>query len=179
MYPKHEIGEILFAEFISVTGGIIAGLGLSMFIDKIIVHPGAFILIPGLLEMRGNISGTMAARLSSALHTHRLNPEITHSKIIRDNSIASFTLALIVGFILGIVAFIATNLVFGIAHYQLIAISVIAAFLSTLFMLPLTTLAVFWLFKHGFDPDDIMGPYVTTIGDIIMIVALYVAVSII
>ena len=38
--------------------------------------------------------------------------------------------------------------------------------------------AVFWLFRHGLDPDDIMGPYITTIGDIIMVGSLYLAVTV-
>lgn len=179
MYPKHEVEEILFAEFISVTGGVLAGLGLTFFIDKIIAQPGLFILLPGLLAMRGDISGTMAARLGSALHRHKLNPKFTHGKIIRDNSIASLLLSLFDGIVLGVVAFIATKLIFGISNPAIITISVISAVISAIFMIPLTTSAVFWLFKRGIDPDDVMGPYVTTIGDIIMIASLYLAVSVI
>ncbi len=176
MLPKYEIEEILFAEFISVTGGVLAGLGLTLFIDKILAQPGLFILLPGLLAMRGDISATMAARLTAALHLHRLKPTTTHSKLIRDNTIAAFALALLDGAALGVVAFIATQLVFNTYNPTIIAIALIAALASTVFMLPLTTVAVFWLFKHGFEPDDIMGPYVTTIGDIIMIASIYLAV---
>ena len=177
MYPKHEVGEILFAEFISVTGGVLAGLGLTFFMDKILAEPGLFILLPGLLAMRGDVSGTMAARMTAALHLHLINPAITHSKIIRDNTIASFFLAVFDGLALGIVAYLATLLIFKTAHLHIVFISLTSAILSTIFMLPLTTSAVFWLFRRGFDPNDIMGPYVTTIGDIIMIASLYVAVT--
>lgn len=176
MRQNHEVGEILFAEFVSVTGGVLAGLGLTLFIDKIIAQPGLFILLPGLLAMRGDVSGTMAARLTVALQLHKLNPKVKHSKIIRDNSIASFSLAMLDGAALGIVAFIATKLIFGVTNPAIIPIAIISAFISTIFMLPLTTTAVFWLHKHGFDPNDVMGPYVTTIGDIIMIASLYLAV---
>jgi mgtE-like transporter len=176
MRPKHEIEEILFAEFISVTGGVLAGLGLTLFIDKLLAQPGLFILLPGLLAMRGDVSGTMAARLSMALHLHHLNPETPHSKLIRDNTIASFVLALVSGLVLGIVAFVAALLIFNVSNPSIILIAVLSAFFSTLLMLPLTTAAVVWLFMHGFEPDDVMGPYVTTIGDIIMIASLYLAV---
>ena len=178
MYPKYELEEIVFAEFVSVTGGVLAGFGLTLFLDKILAHPGLFILLPGLLAMRGNVSGTMAARLSAALQLHRLSPRIKHSRTIRDNILASLILALVGGFVLGFVAFLATLLFFHTASPSIILISVLATIISSIFMLPLTTGAVFWLFRHGLDPDDIMGPYITTIGDIIMVGSLYLAVTV-
>lgn len=179
MQPKHELEEILFGGFISVTGGIIAGFGLTLFLDKILEHPGLFILLPGLLAMRGDISGTMGARLSAALQLHRLSAKVKHSKVIRDNTIASFVLALVGSLCLGLVAFFATWLFFGVVSPSIIFIAVIATIISSVFMLPLTTGAVFWLFRHGFDPDDILGPYITTIGDIIMVSSLFLAVVVI
>jgi len=92
--------------------------------------------------------------------------------------LASLILALVGGFVLGFVAFLATLLFFHTASPSIILISVLATIISSIFMLPLTTGAVFWLFRHGLDPDDIMGPYITTIGDIIMVGSLYLAVTV-
>ena len=53
-----DFREIVSAEFISITGGLMAGLILSFMLDKIYLVPGLFILIPGFLEMRGSLSGS-------------------------------------------------------------------------------------------------------------------------
>ena len=62
-----DFKEILFSQSMAVIGGIIAGTLLALYTDKILLIPGMVILIPGFLEMRGNISGTLSARLSSGL----------------------------------------------------------------------------------------------------------------
>jgi cation transporter-like permease len=46
-------------------------------------------------------------------------------------------------------------------------------------MIPLTTRTVVWLWRHGHHPENIMGPYITTIGDIISVVSLILAVIIV
>jgi cation transporter-like permease len=43
--------------------------------------------------------------------------------------------------------------------------------------IPLTIYTTIWLFKHKFDPEDIMGPYVTTLGDIISILSIVLVVT--
>ena len=57
--------EISVSELISVTGGIIAGIFLLGLIDKLSLIPGLLILLPGFLEMHGNISGSLTGRLVS------------------------------------------------------------------------------------------------------------------
>jgi cation transporter-like permease len=37
---------------------------------------------------------------------------------------------------------------------------------------------VFWLFKRGHDPNNVIGPLVTTMGDVVSIVALAVALAV-
>jgi mgtE-like transporter len=70
-------------------------------------------------------------------------------------------------------------MLFGIYDYRIIGIALIAGLLSNLIEIPLTVLTTFWLFRHGHDPNNIMGPYVTTTGDISSIISIFVAVLII
>lgn len=171
-----DFGEILASELISVTGGLLAGTMLALATNQIALIPGLFILLPGFLEMRGNISGTLAARLGSGLWTGALKPRIKHNSILRGNLIADVVLAIAVSFVLGLVAYFASWAFFGIQNIALIYISVIAGILSNVLEIPATVLATFWLFRHGHDPGNIMGPYVTTIGDIISIISLLAAI---
>jgi mgtE-like transporter len=174
-----DFKEILGSEIISVTGGLVAGIILAFATGQIALVPGLFILLPGFLEMRGNISGTLAARLGSGLWTGLVKPRVRRNRVMRGNLIADVFLAIVVSVVLGIVAYFASSLLFGIENIALVYIALIAGLLSNVIEIPATVLTTFWLFRHGHDPDNIMGPYVTTVGDIISVVSLLAAIVIV
>ncbi len=171
-----DFREILAGEFVSTTGGVFAGLMLAVFIDKLMLIPGLLIFLPGFLEMRGNISGSLSSRLSSGLFLGALKPKIEHNRILRGNVIASFLLAIIASLVLGVVAYLVSLFVFGINSYSIIIVSLVAGVLSNLIEIPLTVIATFWFFRKGHDPNNVMGPYTATIGDIVSIFSLLIAI---
>ncbi|MBI4175996.1 MAG: magnesium transporter [Candidatus Aenigmarchaeota archaeon] len=176
---RSDFREILFAEIISVTGGLFAGFLLALTTDRFYLIPGLLILIPGFLEMRGSISGSLAARLSSGMILGATKPEFAHNRIMKGNVIAAILLALAVSLMLGVIAFGLSWLVFGKAIISIILISVLAGLLSNIIEIPVTIATTFWLFRKGYDPNNIMGPYVTTVGDIVSILSLLIAIMII
>jgi mgtE-like transporter len=171
---KKILKEVSVAEVISITGGLLAGLFLAKITGVLEAIPGIIILLPPFLSMRGNISGCLAARLGSGLHLELIKPYKFNRELLQ-NIYASFGLSVIVSFFIGIIAYV-FSLVLGLETMgiRLIFISVFAGILSTFFMLSLTIFAIFWLFSHDYDPDNIMGPYITTIGDIISIASLFI-----
>jgi mgtE-like transporter len=171
--------EIFTVEIISMTGGLLAGLLLASYLDKLTIIPGLFILLPGFLEMRGNISGSLSGRLSSGLFLGAVQPRFKHQSLLTGNVLASFASVITVSAALGLLAYFLSGLFFGAADISIVFIALLAGLLSNLIEIPLTIATVFWLFKHGHDPNDVMGPYITTIGDIFSILALLIAVAII
>ena len=174
-----DVKEILPVEVLSITGGLLAGAMLAFVVDKIYLVPGLLVLLPGFLEMRGNISGSLSARLSAGLLLGALKPKIERSRILKGNVAASFALVIFVSLFLGVLAYIASYYFFGIADTKIILISLLAGILSNVVEIPLTILTTFWLFRKGHDPNNIMGPYITTTGDIISILSLLIAIVII
>lgn len=181
--PKKEGGdfkEILFSQFISNGGGLIAGTLLAIWTDKILLIPGMFILLPGFLELRGNISGTLAARISSGLFVGLIKRKsVKRNNIIKENFFAAFFLAMTISAVLGLVAFLFTGLFFGAYLPNIILIPIIAGLFANLIEIPLTIFFTLYLFKKGRDPDNIMGPFVSTTGDIISVLSLLAAILII
>ncbi len=171
--------EILSSQVLSVTGGLVAGTLLAIYTDKLFLVPGMLIIFPAFLDMRGNISGTLASRLSSGLYLKVINPKKVNSRIVRSNMIASFLLALAVSFFLGMVAFAINFLLFGALTPEIIMIPIIAGIIASAIEIPLTAIMTLYLFRKGHDPDNIMGPLVTSTGDISSIVALLIAVVLI
>ncbi|MCX8194257.1 MAG: magnesium transporter [Candidatus Pacearchaeota archaeon] len=175
---RREFYEIFFSEMISITGGLVAGLILLNIRNSLEFVPALLILLPGFLELHGNLFGSLAARLSVALHLRKLKPKLNHSKIFTSNIMATVFLAFVVSVVLGLAAYFLTKLIFGISATNIIFISLIAMCFSLILEIPLTIFAVFWFFKKGVEPDDIMGPYVTTLADIISVITILIAIAI-
>ncbi|MEW6062820.1 MAG: magnesium transporter [Nanoarchaeota archaeon] len=173
-----DIKEIFSAEILSRTVSILAGIFLVSIMGKLYFIPALLILLPGFLELKGNIVGSLSARLGTALHTKQIKPKIKYTNFIKQNILADLSLTVIISLILGVIAYLITYLIFDIANPEIILISLIAALLAMIILTPLTIFSSLWLFRHGYDPDDIMGPYVTSTGDVISTLALLVAVVI-
>ena len=169
-----DLKEISVSEFLAITGGIIGGTFLSTLTDNFGLIAGLFILFPGLLEMHGNIYGSLSARLSNLLLLNKLKNKRELRYFMRQNIFASLFLLFFVSSVLGIISYLFIYFIFGINNYFIILISILSSMLCAIIEVPFTIYTTLWLFKHQFDPEDIMGPYVTTLGDILSIVSLIV-----
>ena len=164
--------ELLTSEIVSIIGGLFAGTILAIYTDKLLLLPGMLILLPGFLEMRGNISGSFSARLSSGLFLGVINPKKIDTKLIRENLIASFILVITISLLLGLFAFGFNYFVFHIASRRIILLPLLAGILANAIEIPMTLVVTLYLFRKGHDPNNIMGPFVTSTGDITSILSL-------
>ncbi len=176
---RHDFKDILSSQLIATTGGVVAGSLLAIASNKIELIPGLLVLIPGFLEMKGSISGSLAARLSSGLILGAVKPQIKWNHIIKGNVIASFLLSVIVSIILGLVVYLLLNLFLGINNFSIVLIALFAGIIANLIGIPLTVYHTFRIYKEGHDPNNIIGPYVTAEGDIISIIAILIAIVVI
>ena len=170
-----EFKEIFSSQIISIIGGLIAGTFLAIYTNNLLMLPGILILLPGFLEMRGNISGSFASRLSSGLFLKVIDPRKIKTNIIRGNLAASFILAIFVSLMLGLVAFLFNYFILGVLTIKIIFLPVVAGIIANAMEIPLTLFVTLYLFKKGHDPNNIMGPFVTSTGDITSILSLLVA----
>ncbi len=167
--------EILASQIVSVFGGLAAGTLLALYTGNLLLLPGMLVLLPGFLEMRGNISGSFASRLSSGLFLGVVKPDRMKTKLVRGNLLASFLLAVFVSFVLGLVAFLFSYAVLQAFVPEIILIALLAGIIANAIEIPLTLFATFYLFSKGHDPNNIMGPFITSTGDMTSIVSLLVA----
>ncbi|MBS3153458.1 magnesium transporter [Candidatus Woesearchaeota archaeon] len=171
-----EFNEILSGQIVSLIGGLIAGILLAVYTDNILLIPAMFILIPGFLELRGNISGSLSARLSSGLFLGVIKPKINSDYLLVGNVIASFILTLAISALLGSLAFLIEYLIFGILFVKIIYIAIIAGLLANIISIPFSVYFTFYLFRKGHDPNNVMGPFLTALGDVVSMLSLLAAV---
>ena len=166
--------EILSFQLLSLIGGLIAGSLLAWKVEALYLIPGLFILIPGLMEMRGGIAGPLASRISSGLFLKVIDQRHPSARILRGNVLASFILTLLASALLGIMALALTFIITGKLVLVLLPIALIAALLANIVEIPLTIALTLMLFSARHDPNNIMGPLITSVGDILGTLALII-----
>lgn len=184
--PVRDVAEQAYREAlpvlaISAVGGLFAGLVLGGMQGDLRNVSGLLVLVPALLATRGNVYGAMGAKLSTALHQG-----LVEAKAIPDDRrvYTAVTAAMFNGVLISVVAA-------GIAYAALVAlarpaslatlaaIALVAGVLSGIALTIIVVAAVFAGYRRGLNPDTLVGPVVTTTGDVFGMAALLVAVRLV
>ena len=174
---KRYTPQIIKGQIFSLTGGLIAGSLLSLYTDKLYLIPGIFVLLPGFLELQGGINGAMAARIGSIAHKFGVDKvDDAKDEHIKSNVFASIFLNFTASAFLGLLSFFLVKVFFKEEIPQLIAIPLIAAFFASTVLIPITEKVSSILYKRGIDPDNVMGPIVTSIGDVVSTASILIAI---
>jgi len=144
-----NFSDILTSQMVSIIGGLIAGTALAIYTDKLLLIPGMLILLPGFLEMRGNISGSLASRISSGLFLGAIDAKKIKTRIIYGNLLGSFLLSIFVSLALGLLAGFFTYFILGQFSVHIILLPLVAGMLANAIEIPLTLYVTIFLFKKG------------------------------
>lgn len=177
MVLKETLKQGLLTQIVVLSIDIATGIGLAFIRGSLEELPGMLIMVPAFLQMRGAIGGTLASRLSSALHMGIIEPKFKLSKELVQNLIGTFLLNLLLSTLIGCLAHIMCML-FGFKSAGLLALlslALIAGIISNMIVMLVTTIMTIKIYQKGLDPDIIMGPFVTTLGDFVSIPCLFVA----
>ncbi|MEM4781474.1 MAG: magnesium transporter [Halalkalicoccus sp.] len=164
---------------ISLVAGLFAGtiLGTETMRAGIERVPGLLILLPAFLATRGGVYGSLGARLSSGFHQGVIEPRLEYDERIANAVLASFINGMAVSVFIACVAYLVLVLSGQEGSLlQLLVVMIVAGFLSALLMLSVLVAVVFVGYRHGLDPDNIVGPLVTTLGDVFGVLFLLVGV---
>ncbi len=154
------------------------------------ILPGLVVLVPGLMQLRGNISTSLAQRLGSATHLGLISWGQGLNKPLRSNIKASLVLVTVMSFLLGFGAWVATQIVAFTTLFssgvvlvspmtlpRFITVSMTTALLASLVQVTTTVLVALVAHARGLNPDNITIPVVATVGDILTVVCLLAAIN--
>ena len=154
---------------------IFAGQMLNLGQKTLVAFPIFLISIPVINGVGGNIGSILGARLASGLHVGYISLNIKDNKM-QENLITAILMGIITYSILAILIYYIAS--FGGLQMDIGLIEFISVILGTGILLVcivslVSVFTAFWSFKKGLDPDDIVAPVVTTIGDILGIMLLF------
>ena len=136
--------------------------------------PGLFIIVPGLMEARGNISGALGQRLGSAIHLGVVSWEDKFNEEVSENVKASISLGLLMSVFLGVLAFL-SSILLGFKHMSLfdfVLIAVLTSVLAGVTQVVFTVFIATYSSHLGLDPDNVTIPALSVVGDILTIMYL-------
>ncbi|MFD1685322.1 magnesium transporter [Halobellus litoreus] len=174
--------EALPALAASLVGGLFAGVVLSGMRAELRAVPGLLVLVPALLATRGNVYGSLGARISTALHQGLVEPRVRGGdERLRAAVAAALANGLLVSSFAAVAVFaILTVLGDSVAPLPvLVATALLSGFLSGVALAGVVVTAVFAGYRRGRDPDTLVGPLVTTTGDLFGMLFLLVAVRLV
>jgi mgtE-like transporter len=174
--------EALPALAASAVGGLLAGLVLGGMRADLGNVDGLLVLIPALLATRGNVYGSLGARIATGLHQGLVEPRVTAGdERLRAAVAAAIGNGLLASLFAAAVAFLILTLLGGSPAplLVLVGIALISGLLSGIALSTVVVVVVFAGYRRGRDPDTLVGPIVTTAGDVFGLTFLLLAVRIV
>src|SRR5712692_7339148 len=152
---------------LSSVGDLVAGLSLGAITHTLQLLPGLIVLVPAAIGMRGNIFGALGSRLGTSIHGGLFETTRRRGGVLYQNGYAVVVLSLSISVLLGVLAK-------TISVADFIAISIIAAIISSVFLGAFTIGVAIVGNRRDWDLDSVSAPLVTAAGDIVTIPALFV-----
>lgn len=168
---------------ISLLGGLFAGavLGTRNMTGVFVDYPGLLLLLPAFLATRGNVYGALGARLSSGLHQGLIQAKFTWNRRIMNAVVASFINGVTVSLFIGTLSWLILTVLGrdSAPLHELLGIVLVAGVLTSVVMVLGLLVLIFGGYRYGVDPDNLVGPIVTTLGDMFGVVFLYIGVVVV
>ncbi len=169
--------HIILESYPVLTAGILialaAGYLLNSSMTEISRVPLILMMVPPINGIGGDIGSILGARLASALHMGTLEPKLRRQRVLHGNMGATVIISLAIYALLGAAFFvISRSFALGLAFF----IAGLAVSIAVMFI---TIAAAFVSFKGGLDPDNVVIPIVTAVGDVLGVTCLLLAVKIV
>jgi len=175
---KHGLPLLTVCVLIEIIAGQILQINQDLLVS---LFPIFLVSIPVINSVGGNIGSILGARLASGLHVGTITLSVKDKKM-QENL---FT-AILIGFITyGVLAiliyFIAVfgGLVEEIGLTKFVSILLGTGVLLVLVISFVSVATALWSFKQGLDPDDMVAPVVTTFGDVVGILFLFLFIGVV
>ncbi|QSG02319.1 magnesium transporter [Natranaeroarchaeum sulfidigenes] len=173
--------ETLPILLIALGGGLFAGLVLEEILESVERFPGLLVMVPVFLATRGNVYGALGGRIASGIHQGLLPPRFEWNERLVNAVIASFINGIGISIVIGFISWGALNLLGmpAAAWYELVGIMLLAGAITSVVMIFGLLALIFLGYRMGYDPDNLVGPIVTTLGDIFGMLFLLISVLVI
>lgn len=133
--------------------------------------PGLLLMLPAIMDIRGDISSSYGARICTAYHMGIITPETGFNKYAMENASATLVLTFITSILSGALAWLITIFT-GMPHIALVNFLIIALvvnYLAGFVLLSFSYFVAMTAARMKLDPNNVTVPAITALGDVITI----------
>lgn len=158
-----------------------AGLILNSQIESIRAFPLILWMVPPINGINNNVCSILGARLGSVLHMGMIEPKFKKQRVLSGNVRASWLMSIGVFWFTSAIFFILALITgLGVGYSVVLMFAFFVASMVAIAVTMLCTIGLAFLsFTKGLDPDNVVIPIVTSIGDISGVTCLLIAIKII
>jgi mgtE-like transporter len=186
---EYTVRKILIESLPVLLVVLVFALAAGQFLDTTLeglktIFPLILLMVPAFIDITGDLAGVVGARITSHLYTGELDKGFRPYRLLLSNLIAILLISTTAYAFLG-VCIIAITLgfepiigpIFPIAGFpQLFIAILLAGILATALTSLIGLLAARVVYRSGRDPDSIIPPLTTTVGDLLGIVFVALAI---
>jgi len=172
---EESIPILLLAGALSICAGLI----LHNNSDLLFTLPGILVIIPSFNNMGGSVTSVLCCRLSSALHMGMIRPKLRKTKTLERNIFATLIIATISFLALGLAAG-GFNMILGLKSLDILTfpfVTLTAGFITVLILLTISVVFSYVSYSRGLDPDNMVIPVLTSMGDVVGVLLLFLILS--
>lgn len=181
-YDRTAFAQSLAALSFNSATSLVAGLVLGAITGTLEEIPGLLVMIPAAIGLRGNIFSAFGNRLSTASHLGTLRFTTNPRSLLGQNVAATVVLTLVLSAAFAAVAKAVAaglGLTDTTAWLTLTVVSVLGGALASLVVLGASILLAVGANRFGWDLDNLVAPVVSTLGDVLTLPALWLAVHLV
>ncbi|MHA1297058.1 MAG: magnesium transporter [Promethearchaeota archaeon] len=169
------VKETFPSEIVSILGDIFAGIILTLLILPFKSFSLLIFIIPPLFSLRGNITAPFISRTARDLIIGEFN-----LRTWLENTLATYVLGFITAILIGILSIFLNIFLYSVLilnFWLVILIPILTIILTLSLTIPISTFLNFLTFKYGFDPNNIVNPVMTAVGDFSMIICFFITIT--
>lgn len=160
--------QIIAGQVFTVLASVLAGYILDIQKGNIGLVIGAFVLMPGIVDLSASLTGAMAAKIN-----HHLDETPAHPASIAIHSVAfSLMIGLFAGVIVGLFGGLMSWLFFDGNILQLTILGLFSMMTISLIGDPIIALMTVGFKRMGINPDNIVGPIQSSVIDVLAILVI-------
>lgn len=161
---------IVLSQVVVIVASLFAGYLLDINKETIALIAGAFVLLPGVVDLESSITGALTAKINH----QTLKLKAPNWLIVIYAILFSFVINIFSGLIIGLVGGLIGNLLFGASILTIVILSVVTATIVSLVSFPLMSIFTLLVQKANINPDNVVGPIQGSLIDILVIVTISV-----
>lgn len=171
---KVSTKQIIAGQLFTVIASVFAGLVLDINKEHIGMLLGAFVIMPGVVDLSASLTGAMAAKIN-----HHLDETNAHPVSILLHDVAfALSVGSMSGLIVGLFGGVVSWMFFDGDILTLTALGLLSMITISLLGNPLVAILTILIKRLNMNPDNIVGPIQSSVIDIlaILVIAFYAGV---